>query len=151
MGKINVDALKQFFAEGLSDAEIGKVFGVCDWTISNLRRCLGLYKQKQLPKENRRKDIDIDELKQLYCAGMRNAKIGKVINISQLAVFRIPYHLGLAQNRGRRHWEMRELYDLGLSDGRVAEILKVKKHSVTNWLQSHEFLNKQSLYVQLSD
>ncbi len=136
--KINVDELKQLFAQGLSDAEIGKVFDVCDRTISNRRRCLGLYKQKQMPRQNRRKDIDIDELKQLYHAGMSDAKIGKVINISQSAVFRIRHHLGLAPNRGRRHWEMRELYDLGLSDGRVAEILKVRKHSVTTWRQSHE-------------
>jgi DNA-binding CsgD family transcriptional regulator/transcriptional regulator with XRE-family HTH domain len=134
--KINVDELKQLFAKGLSDAEIGKVFGVCDRTIANRRRCLGLY--KQIPRQNKRKDIDIDELKQLYHAGMSDAKIGKVINISQSAVFRIRHHLGLAPNRGRRHWEMRELYDLGLSDGRVAEILKVRKHSVTTWRQSHE-------------
>ena len=136
--KINVDELKQLFAEGLSDAEIGKVFGVCDRTISNRRRCLGLYKQKQMPRQNRQKDIDIDELKQLYHSGMSDAMIGKVINISQSAVFRIRHHLGLAPNRGKRHWEMRELYDLGLSDGRVAEILKVRKHSVTKWRQSHE-------------
>jgi DNA-binding CsgD family transcriptional regulator len=136
--KINVDELKQLFAKGLSDAEIGKVFGVCDRTISNRRRCLGLYKQKQMPRQNRRKDIDIDELKQLYHAGMSDAKIGKIINISQSAVFRIRHHLGLAPNRGRRHWEMRELYDLGLSDGRVAEILKVRKNSVITWRQSHE-------------
>lgn len=136
--KINVDELKQLFSEGLSDAEIGKVFGVCDRTIANRRRCLGLYKQKQMPRQDRRKDIDIDELKQLYHSGMSDAMIGKVINISQSAVFRIRHHLGLAPNRGRRHWEMRELYDLGLSDGRVAEILKVRRHSVTTWRQSHE-------------
>ena len=136
--KINVDELKQLFSEGLSDDEIGKVFGVCDRTISNRRRCLGLYKQKQMPRQDRRKDIDIDELKQLYHSGMSDAMIGKVINISQSAVFRIRHHLGLAPNRGRWHWEMRELYDLGLSDGRVAEILKVRRHSVTTWRQSHE-------------
>ncbi len=136
--KINVDELKQLFSEGLSDAEIGKVFGVCDRTISNRRRCLGLYKQKQMPRQDRLKDIDIDELKQLYHSGMSDAMIGKVINISQSAVFRIRHHLGLAPNRGRRHWEMRELYDLKLSDGRVAEILKVRRHSVTTWRQSHE-------------
>jgi transposase len=136
--KINIDELKQLFAEGLSDAEIGKIFGVCDRTISNRRRGLGLYKQKQMPQQNKRKDIDIDELKQLYHSGMSDAIIGKVINISQSAVFRIRHHLGLAPNRGRRHWEMRELYYLGLSDGRVAEILKVRKHSVTTWRQSHE-------------
>ncbi len=136
--KINVDELKQLFSEGLSDAEIGKVFGVCDRTISNRRRSLGLYKQKRMPRQNKRKDIDIDEFKQLYHSGMSDSMIGKVINISQSAVFRIRHHLGLAPNRGRRHWEMRELYDLKLSDGRVAEILKVRRHSVTTWRQSHE-------------
>lgn len=136
--EINVDELKQLFSEGLSDAEIGKVFGVCDRTIANRRRGLGLYKQKQMPRQDRRNDIDIDELKQLYHSGMSDVMIGKVINISQSAVFRIRHHLGLAPNRGRRHWEMRELYELGLSDGRVAEILKVRRHSVTTWRQSHE-------------
>ena len=136
--KINIDELKQLFEKGLSDAEIGKVFGVCDRTIANRRRCLGLYKRKRMPRQNKQEYIDIDELKRLYREGMSDAKIGKVINISQSAVFRIRHYLGLAPNRGRRHWEMRELYDLGLSDGRVAEILKVRKHSVTTWRQSHE-------------
>ena len=86
--KINVDELKQLFSEGLSDAEIGKVFGVCDRTISNRRRSLGLYKQKRMPRQNKRKDIDIDEFKQLYHSGMSDSMIGKVINISQSAVFR---------------------------------------------------------------
>jgi transposase-like protein len=134
--KTNFDELKQLFAEGLSDAEIAKLFGVCDRTISNRRRRLGLYKQK--PRHIKRKDIDIDELKQLYRAGMSDVDIGKAIDISRSAVFTIRHHLGLAPNRGRRHWEMRELYDLGLSDSQIAEILKVRKHNVTTWRQNHE-------------
>jgi len=134
--KINLDELKQLFAEGLSDAEIAKHFGVCDRTISNRRRRLGLYRQK--PRYIKRKDIDIEELKQLYRAGMSDVDIGKAIDISQSAVFTIRHRLGLASNRGKRHWEMRELYDLGLSDSKIAEILKVRKYIVTTWRQSHE-------------
>lgn len=134
--KTNVDELKNLFAEGLSDAEIGKLFGVCDRTISNRRRRLGLF--RQISRPIRRKDIDIDELKQLYRSGMSDVEIGKAIVISQYVVFKIRHNLGLAPNRGRRHWEMRELYDLGLSDDKTAEILKVKKYSVTTWRQSHE-------------
>jgi len=69
---------------------------------------------------------------------MSDVDIGKAIDISQSAVFTIRHHLGLAPNRGRRHWEMRELYDLGLSDSQIAEILKVRKHNVTTWHQNHE-------------
>jgi DNA-binding CsgD family transcriptional regulator len=134
--KINFDELKQLFAEGLSDAEIAKHFGVCDRTISNRRRRLGLYRQK--PRHIKRKDIDIEELKQLYRAGMSDVDIGKAIDISQSAVFTIRHRLGLASNSGKRHWEMRELYDLGLSDSKIAEILKVRKYIVTTWRQSHE-------------
>jgi len=133
--KTNVDELKKLFVEGLSDVEIGKLFGVCDKTISNRRRSLGLFRQK--PKQIKRKDIDIDELKQLYCAGMSDVEISKAIAISQSVVFRIRHELGLAPNRGRRHFEMRELYDLGLSDGKIAEILKVRRYSVTTWRQNH--------------
>jgi transposase/bacterioferritin-associated ferredoxin len=134
--KINFDELKQLFAEGLSDAEIAKHFGVCDRTISNRRRRLGLYRQK--PRHIKRKDIDIEELKQLYRADMSDVDIGKAIDISQSAVFTIRHRLGLAPNSGKRHWEMRELYDLGLSDSKIAEILKVRKYIVTTWRQSHE-------------
>lgn len=132
----NIDRLKQLFTEGLSDGEIGKHLGVCGRTISNFRRRLGLYRQK--PRQIKRKDVDIDELKQLYRAGMNDVEISKAIDISQSAVFGIRHRLGLAPNRGRKHWEMRELYDLGLSDGKIAEILKVRKQNVTIWRQSHE-------------
>jgi DNA-binding CsgD family transcriptional regulator/DNA-binding transcriptional regulator YiaG len=134
--KTNTDELKKLFAEGLSDSEIGKLFGVSDRTISNRRRLLGLFRQK--PRQIKRKDIDIDELKQLHRAGMSDVEIGKAIDISQSIVFRIRHHLGLASNSGKRYWEMRELYDLGLSDGKIAEILKVRRHSITTWRQSHE-------------
>ncbi len=134
--KTNVDELKNLFAEGLSDSEIGKLFGVCDRTISNRRRLLGLFRQK--PRQIKRKDIDIDELKRLYRVGMSDIEIGKAIDISQSVVFRIRHHLGLASNHVRRHWEMRELYDLGLSDRKIAEILKARRKNVTTWRQSHE-------------
>jgi DNA-binding CsgD family transcriptional regulator/DNA-directed RNA polymerase specialized sigma24 family protein len=134
--KTDAHVLKKLFIEGLSDAEIGRYFGVCDRTISNRRRSLGLYRQK--PRQIMRKKIDVEELKQLYLAGMNDVEIGKALDISQSIVFRIRHNLGLASNRGRRHWEMRELYDLGLSDSKIAKILKVRKHAVNTWRQSHE-------------
>lgn len=133
--KINNDELKKLFTEGLSDTEIGKYFGVCDRTISNRRRLLGLYRQKP---RIRREDIDIEGFRQLYLVGMSDVEICKALDIPQSAIFRIRHNLGLAPNRGRRHWDMRELYDLGLSDSKIAEILKMRKHNVTIWRQSHK-------------
>jgi len=68
---------------------------------------------------------------------MNDVEIGRTIGISQSAVFRIRHHLGLASNSGKRHWKMRELYDLKLSDSKIAETLKIRKHDVTKWRQSH--------------
>ena len=135
---VDTEELKNLFAEGLSDAEIGKFFGVCDRTISDRRRRLGLFRQMPKSRPIKQKDIDIDELKQLYRSGMSDVEIGKAIGIPQYIVFRIRHNLGLAPNRGKLHWEMRELYGMGMSDGKIAEILKVKRYRVTTWRQSHE-------------
>lgn len=134
--KTNNDILKQLFTKGFSDIQIAKYFDVSERTISNRRRNLGLYRQK--PRQIRRKNIDIEEFKHLYLKGMNDVEIGRTIGISQSAVFRIRHHLGLASNSGKRHWKMRELYDLKLSDSKIAKTLKVRKHDVTKWRQSHK-------------
>jgi DNA-binding CsgD family transcriptional regulator/transposase-like protein len=133
----NIDELKKLFTIGFSDTEISKLFGVSDRTISNRRRGLGLYKQKPRQKI-KRKNVDIEEFKKLYFAGMNDIEIGKVINIPPSAVFGLRHQLGLSSNRGKRHWEMRGLYDSGVSDSKIAETLKVKKQAVTAWRQSHK-------------
>lgn len=134
--KTNIDVLKQLFTQGFSDAEIAKYFNVSERTISNRRRNLGLYRQK--PRQIRRKNIDIEEFKHLYLKDMNDVEIGKAIGIPQSSVFRMRHQLGLASNSGKRHWKMRELYDLKLSDSKIAETLKVRKQDVTTWRQNHK-------------
>jgi DNA-binding CsgD family transcriptional regulator len=133
---VNTEELKHYMAIGLTDKEIGDIFGVSDRTIYERRCDIGLFRRK---KQTLFENINIDDFKKLYTAGMSDVKIAKALGVQNQALIReIRNYLGLAPNNGKKHLKMRELYDLELSDNKIAETLKVRKNDVTTWRQSHK-------------
>lgn len=103
---IDNDELKKLYAKGLSDKEIGSVFGVNEKTVFKNRQILGLCRWKKWNNTA----SNIEKFKQLHSEGLNDKKIANALNICRDTARKIRNDLGLPpQVLGRKHVDIEEL------------------------------------------
>jgi len=127
---IDNDELKKLYATGLTDKEIGYVFGVNEKTIFNNRRSLGL--SKWIKWKNTA--YNIEKFKQLHAESLNDKKIANVLGISRDTARKIRHYLGLPpQKLDRKHIdivELKRLFAEGLTDEEIGTIFGVSAYTV---------------------
>ena len=127
---IDNDELKKLYAKGLSDKQIGSVFGVSNKTILNHRKSLGLSRCKKWEDSA----SNIEKFKKLHSEGLNDRKIADVMGICRDTARKIRSDLGLPpQASGRKHVDIDKLKDLfakGLTDKEIGTIFGVSAYIV---------------------
>ncbi len=127
---VDTDELKRLYAKGLSDKQIGLVFGVSNKTIFNHRKSLGLTRCKKWESSA----SNIEKFKKLYSEGLNDTKIATVLYICRDTVRKIRHNLGLPpQALARKHIDLEEfkrLFAEGFTDKEIGTFFGVSAYTV---------------------